>query len=170
MTDYDDERFRGGGGFGYHQISPAPVFPVAHEAVKDLLSDAARSIRGTREQAVARELREAKARVARDQEKIDRLEARFAGLRRVREALGDEDPCDNGDILVIERTFESGPGVATGRYSYVALRVNGRYYVTGSGMSDRYTWSRLIEWLGGDAVSVVRVKAKTVEGSGKRLL
>ena len=149
-------------------ISP-PISPVVSEKMRDLVTDVGRALGGSAETALARELRVAKARANRANAAATKIEARLMGMRRLRDAIPN-DPCENDDLLVIERTFENGAGIATGPYKYVALRVNGRYYVTGSGMSDRYTWPQLVEWLGGDVVSITRMRGRTVEKSGKKLL
>jgi hypothetical protein len=70
-----------------------------------------------------------------------RLQERIAAMARYPE----EDPCVDGGALYFTKKY---PGTGT-LYSYVALRVQGLYHLSGARQADRtYDWEQLVEFMG----------------------
>lgn len=55
------------------------------------------------------------------------------------------DPCADGDVITFRKRFDTTPKRP---YTYVAVRVAGRWYVSGRPLAGRaVTWDRLVEFM-----------------------
>jgi len=88
-------------------------------------------------------------------------------LRRKAEQLAQldswpiDDPFQDGDRLQFEKSF---PGTPDKRYSYLALRVDGRYHITGARSPQNITWEQFVNWAGLGVNTVYKIGPK----GGKR--
>lgn len=72
---------------------------------------------------------------------IERLERRLELLKMFPE----EDPFDDGDVIQFTRLLGRAPGAQ--RYAYVAVRQNGRWYLTGKLNKTPKRWADLVKFL-----------------------
>src|SRR5688500_15870092 len=75
-----------------------------------------------------------------------------------------EDPSVDGTTLQFDRNF---PANQDKRYSYVADRVEGRWYVTGARAPQGVTWDTLVDWMGLGVDEVYRLNAGPRAGRRK---
>lgn len=69
------------------------------------------------------------------------------------EIFPEEDPCEDLEVLYFVRKYKNQPQE---EYHYAAIRVEGKYYVTGSNSNPQgYTWSQLVDWMVGFVTEVV---------------
>lgn len=89
--------------------------------------------------------------------KLARREQQLAHLAR----YPDEDPCADGAVLRFTKKFPDGEH----RYTYVATRVDGLWYLTGERSPQGVTWEKLVGFMGLGVDEVFHVNgAKRVRG------
>lgn len=122
--------------------------------LKDLMSPTGRShrrreplviegqtVKETLRQRLERESRELEVAVTQLANQLAKRTAQLEHLKR----FPLEDPFADGDTLQFEKSF---PGTPDTKYSYVAHRVNDRWYVTGARSPQNLTWDEFVSWLG----------------------
>lgn len=88
--------------------------------------------------------------------KLARREEQLAKLAKYPE----DEPFTDGAILRFEKKFPNSPQ----RYSYIAMRADGAWYVTGGRSPQGITWEQLVDFMGLGVDEVYHVNALTAGG------
>lgn len=118
------------------------------------VSDVVAAFKGTRERQLRESIARARGKCAQHDRNIEKWEIELRRLAELRGVFPREDPFHDGVVLVIQTAHQLGGKV----YTYAAIRVAKRWWVTGVGVSGGLSWWRLVEWLLENHVqSVVRL-------------
>lgn len=112
------------------------------------------AVHETLRERLTRELRELEIAVTQLANQLAKRTEQLEHLKR----FPDEDPGADGDTLQFEKNFPNSPDQ---RYSYVAHRVDGVYYLSGARSPQQLTWGELVDWMGLGVSEVYLLPAQT---------
>ena len=85
-------------------------------------------------------------------EKIAAIERRIEKLRELQERLIEqpEDDFEDEAVIVFKKRFTTCGDGSTSAYTYAAIKIKGRWYVTGTSQA-KLTWEELLDFIGDGA-------------------
>ena len=117
----------------------------------------------TMRERLTRETRELEVAIAALANQLAKRTEQLEHLKRFPE----QDPFEDGTALQFDKSF---PGTPDDKYSYLANRVDGLWYLTGARSPQAITWDQFVSWmgLGVDTVWQLNYQSATGRNLGKR--